>query len=129
MLTDFSQTSTSAALVRSALSHAKHLANSLPPPPSTSDEDELMASSSSEEPRPSSVALRKLLTERLLEDTEQEVKDLEDEIASLAHRVFELKREMRQTWDEGGLERKSRYKLTAVFIHRGTSCCLLTTAS
>ena len=87
-----------------------------------------MASSSEEEPRPSSVALRKLLTERLLEDTEQEVKDLEDEIASLAHHVVELKREMRQTWDEGGLERKSRYKLTAVFIHRGTSRFLGTAA-
>lgn len=113
-------TSTSAALVRSALSHAKHLANSLLPP-STSDEDELMASSPEEAPQPSSVALRELLTEQLFEDTEQEVKDLEDEIASLAHRVVELKRGMRQTWDEGGLERKSRYKLTAVFIHRGTA--------
>lgn len=86
-----------------------------------------MASSPEEAPQPSSVALRELLTEQLFEDAEQEVKDLEDEIASLAHRVVELKRGMRQTWDEGGLERKSRYKLTAVFIHRGTSRFLGTT--
>lgn len=75
--------------------------------------------SSDDEPTPRSASLRQLLSEELFADTEQEVKALEDEIESLTRRAVEIKREMRQLWDEGGLERKSRYKLTAVFIHRG----------
>ncbi|GAA5981496.1 hypothetical protein JCM10908_004128 [Rhodotorula pacifica] len=121
------KTSTASTLVRSALSHVKHLASSVLPSlvsepaqdQKEDEEDESMEADASTASR--AVALRQLLIDELFEDTEQEAKDLEDEIESLTRRVVELKREMRQLWEEGGLERKSRYKLTAVFIHRGTA--------
>lgn len=75
-----------------------------------------------EEAKSPTAKLKSLFIDSLFEDTEQEAKDLEEEIDSLNRRVGELKRQMRELWDGGGLERQSRYKLTAVFIHRGSSC-------
>lgn len=65
-------------------------------------------------------ALKVHMIDSLFDETEQEASAVQDEITALNHRVGELKREMRELWAEGGLERQSRYKLTAVFIHRGT---------
>ncbi|GAA5861374.1 hypothetical protein JCM3774_000228 [Rhodotorula dairenensis] len=117
-------TSTAATLVRSTLTHSRHLASLLSATKASTspntEEDDLMTFSD-EEPAQGSASLKKLLNEELFEATELEVKALEDEIELLTQRAVELKREMRRLWDEGGLERKSRYKLTAVFIHRGTA--------
>lgn len=74
-----------------------------------------------EEAKSPTAKLKSLFIDSLFEDTEQEAKDLEEEIDSLNRRVGELKRQMRELWEGGGLERQSRYKLTAVFIHRGLS--------